>query len=520
MSTTALYSGSFDPVTFGHMDIITRAARIFEHVIVAVGSHHTKTALLSVDQRLELLEAEVAALDISNVIYITFDGLVVDAAVEHGASVIVRGLRNTTDYDYEVQMAAINRMLKPNSIVGLAKFDLALDGKPDLAGVSGTITTSNATFVLPSLAQSIENINTTVKLADGQATLSMTAALAAGGTFRVTGPIILAPPFQGTITTDLQQIILTDNISYTSVANGQLIYSGPLTGNANLSGQIVFGDTEINLNTASGSVGAAPIPDIIHRDESSAQMATRARAGLVKSSSGSSGPVIGLDIILSAPQRVFARGRGIQAELGGQIQVRGTTEQVVPSGQIELIRGNMNLLGRNLKLTKGIVSLQGKLEPYVEFEATTTTSDGSATIQIAGPLGTPKVEVFSDPERPSEEALAMLIFGNRAAEMSPLAIAQMAASLAELSGKGGGTTGKVREGLGVDSLDVGSDDDGNAQVGVGFYVLDNVYTDFSVNTRGDTELNLNLGVSNNITLKGTVDNTGATSMGVFFERDY
>jgi len=111
MSTTALYSGSFDPVTFGHMDIITRAARIFEHVIVAVGSHHTKTALLSVDQRLELLEAEVAALDISNVIYITFDGLVVDAAVEHGASVIVRGLRNTTDYDYEVQMAAMNDVL-------------------------------------------------------------------------------------------------------------------------------------------------------------------------------------------------------------------------------------------------------------------------------------------------------------------------------------------------------------------------------------------------------------------------
>jgi len=422
--------------------------------------------------------------------------------------------------DGEVQLAALNRVLKPNSIVGLASFELALDGEPGLDGLSGTITTSNAKFVLPSLAQSIDNINTQLTLADGKANLTMTAGLAAGGTFRVNGPITLAPPFQGTITTDLQQIVLTDNISFTSVADGRLVYSGPLTGNANLSGQILFGETDINLNTASGSIGAAPIPDIIHRGEPGDVRSTRARAGLIETGKGSSGPVIGLDIILSAPNKVFARGRGIQAELGGQIQVRGTSARVVPSGQIDLIRGSMSLLGRNLKLTKGLVSLQGKLEPYVEFAATTSTSEGTATIEVSGPINAPKVEVSSDPVRPSEEALAMLIFGNRFAEMSPLAIAQMAASLAELSGKGGGTERKAREKLGVDTLGVGTDDDGNAQAGVGLYVLDNVYTDFTVNTKGDTELNLNLGVSDNVTLKGTVDNSGSTSMGVFFERDY
>jgi len=111
MSTLALYPGSFDPLTFGHMDIIARAARIFDAVIIAVGSHHTKTALLPLDQRLSLLEVEVAALNIKNVAYTTFGGLVVDAARENGAGVIVRGLRNTTDYDYEVQMAAMNATL-------------------------------------------------------------------------------------------------------------------------------------------------------------------------------------------------------------------------------------------------------------------------------------------------------------------------------------------------------------------------------------------------------------------------
>ncbi len=111
MTTTVLYPGSFDPVTFGHLDIIARAARIFDTLIIAVGSHHTKTGLLPLEQRLSLLEAEVANLNINNIKYITFDGLVVDAARSHGAGVIVRGLRNTTDYDYEKQMAAMNATL-------------------------------------------------------------------------------------------------------------------------------------------------------------------------------------------------------------------------------------------------------------------------------------------------------------------------------------------------------------------------------------------------------------------------
>jgi len=108
MGTIALYPGSFDPVTFGHLDIIARAARVFDTLILAVGSHHTKTSLLPLDQRLLLLETEVAALDIKNVKFITFDGLVVDAARNQGAGVIVRGLRNTTDFDYEAQMSAMN----------------------------------------------------------------------------------------------------------------------------------------------------------------------------------------------------------------------------------------------------------------------------------------------------------------------------------------------------------------------------------------------------------------------------
>lgn len=420
----------------------------------------------------------------------------------------------------QLELAAANRFLKPNSIIGPAQFDLTLKGKPGVDALAGTVTTSAARFAIPSVGQSVEQINSKLDIANGKAQIALTAALAAGGTFRVDGNAELKPPFNGTINTDIQQIVLTDNLSFDSSANGRLVYSGPLAGNANLSGRIDFGETNINLNTAAGAAGAAPIPPISHRGEPAAVRGTRDRAGLTAEKKSGSGPAIGLDLTLSAPNRVFARGFGVQAELGGLIVVRGTTQALAPAGEIELIRGHIDLLGRKLTLTDGLIALQGSLLPYIQFATTTSTSEGTATMEIAGPIDAPKVEVYSDPERPSEEAMAMLIFGNRFAELSPFALAQMVASLAKLRGQTAGTEQNARDATGADDIGVGVDDGNKGALGAGGYVLDNVYTDFTVNTAGDTEVNLNLDVSETITLKGTVDNTGSSSIGVFFEKDY
>lgn len=105
------YPGSFDPVTNGHVDIISRAARMFDKLVLAVGIHHGKTPLLSVDIRLELMEEVCVPLgaDANCEIKITtFDNLAVEAALMNGATVMVRGLRDASDFDYEVQMAQMN----------------------------------------------------------------------------------------------------------------------------------------------------------------------------------------------------------------------------------------------------------------------------------------------------------------------------------------------------------------------------------------------------------------------------
>lgn len=420
----------------------------------------------------------------------------------------------------QLQLAAGNRFIEPNSVRGTARFDLALKGEPKPESLSGRITTANTTVAIPSVMQAIDDLDAEIVLANGSANLSVSAVARAGGRLVITGPVKLAPPFNASIVTEIQQLILTDNVTFNSSADGRLAFTGGLTASGRLAGDIRFGETSININALSGSPGAAPIPEISHIGESGAQRATRRRAGLIKTSKSGSGPDIALDIRLVAENKVFVRGRGLQAELGGNILVRGTVAKVAPSGQINLIRGNLELLGRRLKLTKGLVTLQGNLEPYMEFAATTTTSDGDATLEISGPVTKPSVNVESDPERPSEEALAMLLFGNQYSELSPIKVAQLAASLATLSGAGGGVNAKARDELGVDTFDIGTDDDGKAQFGAGKYLADGVYTDITVNTLGDTEVNLNLDVSENLTVKGTVDREGDTGIGLYFERDY
>lgn len=109
MSVVAAYSGTFDPITYGHYDIIHRAARMFPQLIVAVGSNVSKNPLFNLDERVALIQEVVADLD--NVAVCGFSGLVVDFARDHGVTVLVRGVRTVGDVDYEKQMAVMNRDL-------------------------------------------------------------------------------------------------------------------------------------------------------------------------------------------------------------------------------------------------------------------------------------------------------------------------------------------------------------------------------------------------------------------------
>lgn len=115
--TTAFYPGSFDPITNGHVDVLVQALNVAEKVIVAIGIHPGKTPLFSFEEKAGLIRASLAEVlpeKSANIDVVSFDNLVVDAARAHGTSLLIRGLRDGTDLDYEMQMAGMNRQMAPD----------------------------------------------------------------------------------------------------------------------------------------------------------------------------------------------------------------------------------------------------------------------------------------------------------------------------------------------------------------------------------------------------------------------
>jgi pantetheine-phosphate adenylyltransferase, bacterial len=117
MKQSALYTGSFDPITNGHLDVVRRACRMFDRLVIAVGVHPSKQPILTAEERIELLDTTcrpVAEECDAQLEVVTFSDLATSAALRHGVHVIVRGLRDGTDLDYEMQMAAMNETIAPS----------------------------------------------------------------------------------------------------------------------------------------------------------------------------------------------------------------------------------------------------------------------------------------------------------------------------------------------------------------------------------------------------------------------
>jgi len=229
-----------------------------------------------------------------------------------------------------------------------------------------------------------------------------------------------------------------------------------------------------------------------------------------------------LDVTIRAPSRIFVRGRGLDAELGGQLQLTGTTNTVIPIGRFDLVRGRLSILGQRFELDEGFAQLQGDFSPFLRLVATTETVTGTVVrIIVEGEPDDIDVRFESTPELPQDEILAQLLFGRGLSSISPLQAVQLASAVATLAGTGnGGVINSFRQELDLDDLDIITDEDGNAAVRAGKYLSDNVYTDVTVGANGQSEINLNIDIDRNFTARGSVASDGETSIGIFFERDY
>lgn len=419
------------------------------------------------------------------------------------------------------QAALANPFLGSRAVSGLLSLDARLDGPPALSSLSGRIDLTQGRLSDPDLHFSLTGLTARVDLAGSTARIDAGADVSSGGRVTVQGTLGTAPPLPADLAVRLSRVVLRDPALYEARLNGDLRLTGPLAGGATLSGRIDLGETELRIPDAL-PLGAGLLPDLRHVNEPAAVRATRARAGLLDAgASGGGGGALRLDLLIDAPGRIFVRGRGLDAELGGSVLLRGTTDSIEPAGGLELIRGRLDILGRRLVLTSAGLRMQGDLIPDLEIAAE-TESDGIVTrVEITGPADAPEVRFTSTPELPQEEVLARLLFGRGLDKISAFQAAQLASAVATLAGRGGeGIVSRLRQGFGLDDLDLVTDGDGNAAVRAGKYLSDNLYTEVEVDQQGKSKVSLNLDLRPGVVVKGSVGSDGQAGIGVFVERDY
>lgn len=352
---------------------------------------------------------------------------------------------------------------------------LALDGS--VTGTeprpSGTLTLQQGSVTIPAQGVRLADIRAAIRATPESVLLESLTARAGTGTISAHGNAGLAAPMPIDVSLTASKASPISSDLLNTILDANLHLSGALQTAMNAGGTIRLGRTEINLPQHQ----PADLPNLQLR-----------RTG--KPPPPPAPPVeVALDIELLAPDQIFVRGSGLDAELGGRLHIGGTSSHPTPDGGFKLRRGQYSLAGQNLNFTTGLVSFDGHLpiDPTLDFEASSSTSTVTATLAITGTASKPAIKLSAVPELPQDEVLAQLLFHRSASELTPVQLAQIAAGLAQLADIGGAGSfdplGSVRKKLGLDVLSVGGSG-GNSNVEAGRNIAKGVYVGAKQSTSG------------------------------------
>lgn len=388
--------------------------------------------------------------------------------------------------------------------------------------ITGSIAVSGGQVVDPSTGIRLTDVTLAARL-DGQRAVieRASAQVRGGGTINASGSVGLGEGLPADLRIGLNGVRYADGTLIVTTVDGDLTITGPLTNAPTLAGTINVRETEIQIPSSFDS--AAGLIEVEHIAPSDRVRATFERARGANQGGGNrqSGPALRLNVLVSAPNQIYVRGRGVNAELGGQVRLTGSTNNVQPVGAFELLRGRFDILGQRIALSEGSITLVGDMDAFLNIVARTTGDAISVVIAVRGRISDPTLTLSSEPELPQDEVLARLIFDRGLNELSPLQIAQLALAANELAGNSQGSVlGSLRDGLGLSDLDVITDDEGNPAVRATQYVQENVYVGVEASTAGQARTTINLDVTEDLTARGSVGSDGESSLGIFFERDY
>lgn len=426
----------------------------------------------------------------------------------------------------QVDLAVANVVLAPEGrrLIGAASVDATITGPLADPQLAGALSVQNARFTDEVLGLDITGITARIT-ADGQVLRieAFSAATPNGGTLSAAGQVRIDPqanfPGEITITGRRAQLVASDLA--TAIADLDLSISGPLATSPLIAGRVELITLDIAVPDRIPTT-LQPLPNSRHIDpppQAQARLAIRQE----RRERRAAGPRFDarLDLTIIAVNRIFVRGRGINAELGGELRLTGTTMNPVAIGSFELRRGRFDLLGQRLDFTRGRIDFTGDFTPTLDFVAETQASDVTAAIIVSGPASDPTFELTSSPELPQDEILSRILFDRAAGGLSAGQALQLAQGIATLAGTGGpGVFENLRRSLGVDSLDIAIGEGGPA-VGVSRYIADNVRLGVRAGARPeDTGVSVDIDLSRRLRLQGQVGADGRSSVGIGYEIEY
>jgi len=428
----------------------------------------------------------------------------------------------------------------------VGKLDLALANPILEAGgrhITGTMaidTTVTGQSADPQIAGTVRLINGTVRdYTQGVSLTDITGELTGGqGVLRIERLTARAAPgdisIQGTI--GVLQPKTPVDLKVTA-KNAQPIASNIVTANIDADIQIkgtareqLDVDGKVHLNRANVSIPGGLPPEVAVLDVE--------RDGAAPPPPATHPVVINLHLDVEAPNRILITGRGLDAEMGGELHIRGTAAEPIVDGGFELQRGFFSLANSKLTFTSGTVTFNGsgiqkKLDPSLDFTAQTQAAEITAIVRITGVADAPQIVLSSTPDMPSDEILSRLLFGEPAASLTALQLVETAAALSSLQGGGDGPSlnplVRIQKALGLDRLSVGSaantssstasTSQTGASVEAGRYVSNRVYVGVKEGTTGSSQVDVDVDLTKNLKLQAQLGNGTATAQGVTPEND-
>ncbi|WP_117195079.1 translocation/assembly module TamB domain-containing protein [Rhizobium terrae] len=402
---------------------------------------------------------------------------------------------------------------------GTGNVDVAIGGTVATPAITGTASTSGARLVDVRRNLAITDLAANVALDGKSANIPrLSGKLSGGGAVSVQGSVGILPGsgFPADLRITLAQAAYADGTLFAATADGALTITGPLTSGPVLGGRVTL--TKAAITVPARLPTSLSAIDIRHRN-APPDVLRQMEILRPKSAKGASEP-IALNLQITAPNGIFVRGRGIDAELGGELTVTGNATAPIVAGGFEMRRGRIVILAKRLDFTEGDITFGGGLIPVLNMEANTTSASTTIIVKVTGVANDPTITFSSSPALPQDEVLARLIFGQSMARLSPLQIAQLADAVTQLAG--GGSTSlleTLRSNLGVDDLDINTDSTGQTTVSVGRYINNRTYLQVEQGGQNGAQATINLDVGRGVKLKAGAGTEGGTA-GIFYEHEY